>query len=275
MQDTKPTIRTIGVITHPEVSKDFVHMVASNLKRKGVNLLFDPLAAGKMNQKETNILDMDIDLAVILGGDGTLLWSVNELRCKPLVLGINTGRIGYLAELDASNLEKNIKKIFSGEFIIDERSKLRINDQYEVLNEAVILPKRPAALLEFRMSIGREKPAEFRADGLLVSTQTGSTGHSLSLGGPIMHPDARAYLITPIAPFMQEQPPVIVPDSMKTTIELAGKKKNACMVLDGNTIRNIKYAEKTVFEKSRNTVRFIRFSERKWKLSKRSTGYLN
>jgi len=275
MEASKTKIRSIGVITHPEVPKDFVQKVAGNLRRKGVGLVFDPLAAGKTNEKETNIRDMDIDLAVILGGDGTLLWSVNELRGSPLILGINTGRIGYLAELDAENMEKNLKKLFSGEFLVDERAKLRINGKYEVINEVVILPQRPASLLEFRMSIGKEKAAEFRADGLLVSTQTGSTGHSLSLGGPVIHPDAKAYLITPIAPFMQEQPPVIVPDNIKTTIELSGKKKDACIVMDGNLIRKMKHSEKLVVEKSNNTVKFVRFSERKWKISKRNTGYLN
>ena len=132
MEASKTKIRSIGVITHPEVPKDFVQKVAGNLRRKGVGLVFDPLAAGKTNEKETNIRDMDIDLAVILGGDGTLLWSVNELRGSPLILGINTGRIGYLAELDAKNMEKNLKKLFSGEFLVDERAKLR--QRWDILN---------------------------------------------------------------------------------------------------------------------------------------------
>jgi NAD+ kinase len=268
-------ISRIGIITHPEVEKNIVLDTVKKLRKKGVSLCFDPRTAEKMGVKATETKGMDVDLAIILGGDGTLLWSVNELRGSPLILGINTGRIGYLTELGVHNHIENIEKIFSGEFFIDERSKLRVNNKYDVLNELVIMPQRPASLLEFRISLNNEKITEFRADGVLVSTQTGSTGHALSLGGPIIHPEAGVYQIMPMVSFMQEQPPLIVPDTSRTEIEFLGKKKDAYMILDGNVIKKIKHTEKVAVQKSKNTVRFVRFSKKKWKPKITDSGYLN
>jgi len=168
---------------------------------------------------------MNTDLAIIIGGDGTLLWSVNELPGRPLILGINTGRIGFLTEISAEHAEECIDKIFHKQYYIDERSKLKINEKYDVLNEIVLIPQKPASLIEFRISLNGEKTTEFRADGVIAATQTGSTGHSFSAGGPIIHPDTHAYIITPMISFMREQHPLIIPDNMTAAIESIGKRK--------------------------------------------------
>ena len=268
-------ISSIGIITHPDVGKKTIQEIIKKLRRKNVTLFYDPLTAEKMGEKATKVWDMDADLAIILGGDGTLLWSVGELKGNPLILGINTGRVGYLTELGVHNHIENLEKLFTGEYFIDNRAKLLINKEYEVLNELVIMPQRPASLLEFRVSLGGEKITEFRADGILVSTQTGSTGHALSLGGPIIHPDSKVYLIMPMISFMQEQPPLVVPDDAVTVIEFMGKKKDAYLILDGNEIKKIRHTGKVTVEKSRNTVRFIRFSKKKGKPKITDSGFLN
>ncbi|RLI87774.1 MAG: hypothetical protein DRO76_01815 [Candidatus Altiarchaeales archaeon] len=265
LHHNKMEISRIGIIAHPEVKKEFVQKIVKKLRKKDIHLYFDPIAAGKIKEKKTNVGDMRVDLAIILGGDGTLLWSVNELKSNPIILGINTGRVGYLAELKAENAIKGIEKLLRGEFFIEERMKLIANNRYEALNELAILPKRPASLLEFRINLDQEKIAEFRADGVLVSTQTGSTGHSLSLGGPIIHPEARVYLISPMVPFMREQAPLIVPDSSKTEIALLRKNRDAYLVLDGNIVKIIKSQSKVSIEKSKNKVKFVRFPKNKKK----------
>lgn len=258
----------MGVITHPEVRRELVQEVVQALSKKTSKIFFDPLAASKAHEKATLVRSMDVDLAVVLGGDGTLLWSVGELPNNPLILGINTGRVGYLAEIHANDesIRNAIERVFSGRYLVDTRSKLRINSEYEVLNEVVVLPQKPATLLEIRLSIGDAEPSDFRADGVLVCTQTGSTGHSLSLGGPIIHPQARVYLVSPMSPYMKEQPPIVVPDSVKTTIGFPGKKRDALMVLDGNIVKKIPDGGVVRIEKSRNTTRFVRFGDSKWKI---------
>ena len=258
----------VGVIAHPEVRRELVAELVCALRKKTKDICFDPLAACKIGESPTLVRDMEIDLAVILGGDGTLLWSVSELPKSPLILGINTGRVGYLTEVHAKNgeIEKSIAALYAGKYSVDERAKLKINGEYEVLNEVVVLPQRPASLMDFCITLNNEPSLEFRADGVLVSTQTGSTGHSLSLGGPMIHPAAKVYLIAPMIPFRKEQPGIIVPDSVKTEIEFCGKKKDAVIVLDGNIVKKIPSNGKITIEKSKNTTRFIRFNDSKWKI---------
>lgn len=264
----KMEIMNIGIITHPGVKKGFVWEVVKKLGKK--NIYFDPVAAEKLGREKTKVGDMDVDLAVILGGDGTLLWSVNELKVNPLILGINTGGVGYLAELNAENALEGIGKLLKGDFFIDERMKLKADGGYEALNEFVILPERPASLLEFRIKLGGGELTEFRADGVLVSTQTGSTGHALSLGGPIIHPEARVYLLAPMVPFMREQASLILPDSSKIKITLLREKRGAHLISDGNIVKALKPKSMISIEKSRTGVKFVRLSggKGKWRTGK-------
>lgn len=266
-------ISNIGIITHPEVKNNLVQKIIKKLRSKNIGIYFDPVAAVKIKKKKTSVRGMRVDLAIILGGNGTLLWAVNELKSNPMILGINTGRVGYLAELKAKNSIKGIEKLLKNKFYIEERMKLKVNNKYEALNELVIVPKIPASLLEFRINLNKEKITEFRADGILVSTQTGSTGHALSLGGPIIHPEANVYLITPMVPFMQEQAPLIVPDSSKIEIELLRKNRDSYLVIDGNIVKTLKSNAKVSIEKSKNTVKFVRFSRKKWKSKIKSPNF--
>ena len=261
-------ILNIGIITHPGVKKEFVWRIVEKLGED--NIYFDPVAAEKLGRKKTEVGDMKVDLAVILGGDGTLLWSVNELKGNPLILGINTGGVGYLAELNMENALAGIGKLLKGDFFIDERMKLKVDDGYEALNEFVILPESPAALLEFRIMLGGEELTEFRADGVLVSTQTGSTGHALSLGGPIIHPDSRVYLLAPMIPFMRGQASLIIPDSSRIEIKLLRENRGAHLISDGNIIKALKPQSTVSIEKSRRGVKFVRLSgdKMKWKIRK-------
>lgn len=268
-------ITRIGIISHPEVQTGLLRRVASKLRKKDCLLYYDPLAAEKTGEKPTKTQKMHVDLAMVFGGDGTLLWSVNELPGRPLILGVNTGRIGYLTEISADKAEEYVDKIFRKEYYIDERSKLRVNEKYDVLNELVILPQRPASLLEFRISLNGEKATEFRADGVIVATQTGSTGHSFSAGGPILHPDTPAYLITPMISFMREQHPLVVPDNMTSTIEFLGKKKDLYLILDGSSVKKLSHKDQISVRKSESTAKFIRFTKKKWKPKTTEIGSLN
>ena len=268
-------IRRIGIISHPEVDPRILRRISSKFKRAGCAIFFDPLAAEKTGSPATKTSKMRVDLAVIFGGDGTLLWSVNELPNRPMILGVNTGRIGYLTEIPAEKAEQYVDKIFRGEYYIDERSKLKVNDRYDVLNELVIMPQRPASLLEFRISLGGETATEFRADGVIVATQTGSTGHSFSSGGPILHPDAKAYIITPMVSFMREQHPLVVPEDLSTVIEFLGKKKDLYLILDGSAVKKISHGDKVSVRKSENTAQFLRFTKKKWKPKTTEIGSLN
>lgn len=254
-------ISRVGIITHPEVKKNIVQEIVKKLSKYNIQLFFDPISAEKIGQKSIDVRNMSVDLAIVLGGDGTILWAINKLKNNPLILGINTGRIGYLTELNTKNSIQGINNLFRGKFYIDERMRLKVNNRFNVLNEVVIFPQKSATLLEFKIKQNNIPISKFRADGVLVSTQTGSTGYSLSLGGPVIHPNAEVYLITPMNPFMKGQVPIIIPDSSKITIELLREDRNAHLILDGCITKTLYPHEIISIEKSQSTTKFVRFNK--------------
>ncbi len=254
-------ISRVGIVTHPEVKKNIVEKITKKLLKNSIQLFFDPISAGKTGRDSTNVENMSVDLTIILGGDGTILWAVNKLKKDPPILGINTGRIGYLTELNIKNNIQGINKLIKGKFYIDERMRLQVNNKFNVLNEVVITPHLPATLLEFNIKQDNISISKFRADGVLVSTQTGSTGYSLSLGGPVIHPNAGVYLINPMNPFMKEQVPIIIPDDSKITIELLREDRDAHLILDGCITKTIHPHEVISIEKSWRTTKFVRFNK--------------
>ncbi len=253
-------ISRLGIITHRRVKDELVREIVDKLSRKGIDLFFDPITAEKINREKTEVKDMQIDLAVIVGGDGTILWAVNELSENPLILGINVGTVGYLAELIPENFMNKLDLLLKGKFYIDNRMKLGIDNEFEVLNEVLIL-SRQASLLEFKITLNNTEVANFRADGVMVSTPTGSTGHSMSSGGPILHPGVKAYTLTPTNPFLREQAPLVVPEDSETKIELIREDREAQLILDGQVIKKIKPHQMISIKKSEKTTKFVRFSE--------------
>lgn len=258
-------IESIGLITHPETKKELLQKLTKKLRRKKTRLFFDPIAAKKLGEKPTKIEKMQVDVAIVFGGDGTLLWATHKLPNQPLFLGIKTGRVGFLIELNEKTMLSGIDKLFKKEYWIDERTRITVNNKYEALNEAVLLPEKPGKLMEFKIYFNNREITQFRADGIIVATPTGSTAHALSAGGPVIHPESDVYAVVPIVPFMRHQPPIIIPDNSEITVETISTKSDICLVVDGETVKKIKKTEKIKFAKSKNKTKFIRFGERRWK----------
>ncbi len=251
----------IGVISHPRIEIELVSMVTEKLTQLGVDLFFDPVTAEKIGREETKITDMKTDLALVFGGDGTILWVADEISGEPLILGVNTGKVGYLAELAPEDVMEKLDLLIKGDFRIDERMKLKVNDKFEALNEVLISSKEPATLLDFRITLDDREIAHFRADGVMVSTPTGSTGYSMSAGGSILHPELKGYIITPINPFLRRQFPIVVPEDSKTKIELIREDRKAGLIIDGRFIEDINPRQKTAVKKAEHKARFVRFSD--------------
>jgi NAD+ kinase len=249
----------IGVISHPRIEAALVSDLVKRLEAAGVRLFFDPVTAKKVNRKKTEVADMRVDLALVFGGDGTILWVVKELRGRPLLLGVNTGKVGYLAETTPKEVGKKINLLLSGKFLVDERMCLSVGKS-KALNEAFVASKEPATLLEFRIRLDGIEVAHFRADGVMVATPTGSTGYSLSAGGPILHPAVGGYIITPSNPFLRGQFPLVVPEDAVAEIELVRDDRDANLILDGQVVKSIRPHQKVAVKKSSETVRFVRFS---------------
>lgn len=252
----------VGLVTHHNIEDvNLLHKLYKTLSQE-YTVYIEPATAKKIKKKGTPLSRMNVDLLVVLGGDGTLLWSISKVKNNPLILGVNTGRVGYLTELTTKNLFTGLEKIVEGRYWIDERAKLKANNRHEALNEILILPQKPATLLEFKLHMNNQPINRFRADGIMVSTQTGSTGYALSLGGPIIHPDTPAHVVVPMNPFMKEHGPLVIPDNSRIRVELLRRNHKTNLIADGKVVDELNPGDTVEFSKSENTVRFIRFNKR-------------
>ena len=194
-------------------------------------------------------LDSTIDLMITIGGDGTLLRSITFVRDLGIpIIGINTGRLGFLATLNQELLNVELKKILKGEFKIEERSLLEVrvnnNDDFSdfnfALNEVSVGRKNTTSMIEIKTTLNGEYLNTYWADGLIVSTPTGSTGYYLSCGGPIMTPSSQTFSITPIAPHNLNARPLVISDEIKIELSVEGREETHLLSLDSriNSLKN-------------------------------------
>ncbi len=194
-------------------------------------------------------LDSTVDLMITIGGDGTLLRSISFVRDLGIpIIGINTGRLGFLATLNQELLNIELKKILKGEFNVEERSLLEVNidnnndfsDFNFALNEVSVGRKNTTSMIEIKTTLNGEYLNTYWADGLIVSTPTGSTGYSLSCGGPIMTPSSQTFSITPIAPHNLNARPLVISDEIKIELSVEGREKSHLLSLDSriNSLKN-------------------------------------
>ena len=192
-----------------------------------------------------NDLDSLIDLMITIGGDGTLLRSITFVRDLGIpIIGINTGRLGFLATLNQEILNVELKKILKAEFDVEERSLLEVSignnqnfsDFNFALNEVSVGRKNTTSMIEIKTILDGEYLNTYWADGLIVSTPTGSTGYSLSCGGPIMTPSSQTFSITPIAPHNLNARPLVISDEIKIELSVEGREKSHLLSLDSQII---------------------------------------
>ena len=206
------------------------------------------------------IEEMNVDVIITVGGDGTILLALQRARGR--ILGVNMGLLGFLTEISPEELDDAIKRIESGDYFIDKRMriKVRLNGErlYDCTNEVVIHTAEIAKLRSYTIFYEKELLDEFRADGLIVATPTGSTSYALSAGGPILHPNLEGMVLTPIAPFKKYPKSFVLPAG-KIRIELKDGRSNL-LVLDGQYSVRISKKDIVEIEKSENYAEFIRFS---------------
>ncbi|MBI2117554.1 NAD(+)/NADH kinase [Candidatus Peregrinibacteria bacterium] len=213
-----------------------------------------------------------IDLLVVIGGDGTILRAVRELRdFRVPIISVNRGAVGFLAETRLEEADTLVRQLLRGEGVMDERSLLHVqvirNEmsafQGSVLNEAVIAQGAIARLMDLRTSINGEPLATFHADGLIIATPTGSTAYSLAAGGPIVHPRLHAIILTPLNPHSFSQKPIVVPGASRIEVEVLTQENKfmdhqVSLTLDGQTYVSLHRGDLVRVCMSGETVRFLR-----------------
>lgn len=208
-------------------------------------------------------LDNTFDLLISIGGDGTILRAITFIKDLNIpIVGINSGRLGFLATIQKNEIEKAINNILKGNFKISERNLLSIettpenNDLTDLnfaLNEITVSRKNTTSMITVETHLNDEYLTSYWADGLIVSTPTGSTGYSLSCGGPVIIPESHNFILTPIAPHNLNARPLVIPDTTEIKLKVSGREDNYLVSLDSriatlenNTTVTIKKADFTI-----------------------------
>lgn len=187
--------------------------------------------------------NFDADIAISIGGDGTFLRTASYIEKKNIpILGINTGRLGFLADVQNKDIESTFEDIFAGNYRTEERSQLEITiengkleDYNFALNEIAVLKQDTASTVTVHAFINDEFLTSYEADGLIISTPTGSTAYSLSAGGPIMNPTAANFILTAVAPHSLTARPLVVDDNCIITLDIESRNGGFLVSLDGRS----------------------------------------
>lgn len=188
-------------------------------------------------------LDFDVDYVISMGGDGTFLKAASMVgpRCVPIV-GINTGRLGYLADVSPSEMEKAIGMIYKGNFIVERHAVIEVEAEGAALgncrfalNDIAVLKQDNASMITIHARIDGENLVTYLADGLIVSTPTGSTAYSLSNGGPIIMPQTDVLCLTPVAPHSLNIRPIVVPATAEISLDIESRSHKFLVAIDGRS----------------------------------------
>jgi NAD+ kinase len=203
---------------------------------------------------------------IALGGDGTILRAMpSAMRLSLPLLGINTGRIGFLAESDETQLSEIAERLLTDNYAIDERMLLsvRVKDkEYLALNDAVLHRAASPHMIVLDAFVSNDLVGRYIADGMIISSPTGSTGYSLSAGGPIVSPDVRCLVLSPICPHTLQSRPVVVSDKEEITLRLSSDKIDGMTLsIDGQTAIEVSGGAEISVSASEQAAKFIRLGE--------------
>ncbi len=232
----KIILSTVSIITKPGStdSEEFALQIQEWLTRKNISVLFDNI-------------EKDLDLLIVLGGDGTLLHIAEQAAKFSIpILGINLGSLGFLTELNKNETFEALEQIISSEIQIEHRmmiqsrvvSRKSSTDYRFALNEVVITKNALDRILNLSTKIDGLLLTEYQADGLIFSTPTGSTAYNLSAGGPLVYPALETILVTPICPFMLSSRPMILPahKNISTKFRARREEETAQVIVDGQRL---------------------------------------
>lgn len=243
--------------------------VHAYLKKSGKEVYVEKHVAqliGLKKYKEFNRGKTQVDLLLVMGGDGTILSVVRSMRkFNVKIFGINMGNLGFLSEIPPVQINKTLAKIFRGDYTLDERLMLHIEvmrngksvKKFHALNEVVVSQGALARLIKLRTRVNNRRLTTYHADGLIIATPTGSTAYSLSAGGPILYPSIDAFILTPIAPHSFTQKPIVIPADKKIEITLEDKSRRINLSVDGQESMTLQYKDE-IYIRRDGVAQFVR-----------------
>jgi NAD+ kinase len=269
----KLTVRRVGVLVkphHPEAVKSICRLLEW-LTPRGIALVVGPRVDHSEIERETGCavetlehddLAASVDMIVVLGGDGTMIATARLLDNRDVpVVGVNYGNLGYLTEVRVEEMTDALAAILEGDYHLDRRLMLAAELhrgaerllRNRVLNDVVISKSALARIIEIETWFNGQFVNCFRADGLIVSTPTGSTAYNLSAGGPVVYPSMNAIVITPICPHTLSNRPLVVPDDAEIELVLKTPQEEVALTLDGQVGYRMEMGDRIIISKSRTT----------------------
>ena len=226
-----------------------------------------PLTGPHLNSVRREDLPEDVEMIIVLGGDGTLLSVARLVGDQEVpILGVNLGGLGFLTEITLEELYRVMEKVVQGDFITNERVVLNVSvirrgekmAEFFVLNDAVINKGALARIIDLETTINQDYVTTFKSDGLIISTPTGSTAYNLSAGGPIVYPSLHCIIITPICPHTLTNRPIVIPDDVEIRATLKAKQQEVILTLDGQQGFTLEFEDVVEVKKAEGRILLIK-----------------
>jgi NAD+ kinase len=266
-------IHRVGIsakITSP-AALQYASDTAVALRERGYDVCFDEATASEIGDPLPCVMRSELgarsDLLITFGGDGTLLSVARHAPADVPILGVNMGTLGFLTEIQVEDFPSVLEQVLQGGYEVEPRVTFdvtvvgpkRDHQHYRVLNDATINKTALARIIEMRVTVAGMFVSTFRADGLIVSTPTGSTAYNLSAGGPIIYPTMHAVVLTPICPHMLTNRPIVLPDELDIEISLVapGTDQETFLTLDGQQGFPIAHDDRVCVRKSDQRVLLV------------------
>jgi len=261
-------VKKVGLLHHPKLPESLAlaEEMAHYLEERGVS----PWLCSAWDEDEVARCVGDFDLLITLGGDGTILRAgrIAAQHSAPIV-GLNLGRVGFLAEMEVGDWREKLQRVLAGEYWLEERIMLRAElwrdgnalRDFEALNDVVIGRTSLARVVRLATYIDGSYLTTYVADGLIVATATGSTAYALAVGGPILPPELRNILVVPIASYLSLDRAIVLSEGAKVEVEVSTDHR-AILTVDGQIHVELKDADRVIVGTSPHTCRFLRLQDR-------------
>ena len=271
MKASKKKLKKVAIVAkaHAKEAPDVIRDLTKWLDRHGIGYALESVLATKIGASASFTMDKvpkDADMFIVLGGDGTLLAVARAMRSRQVpILGVNLGSLGFLTDVALKDLYETLERIIAGDYRLEPRTLLtaeliRKGESVmteRVFNDVVITKGAIARIIELSVDVDEQFVAVIRADGLIVSTPTGSTAYSLAAGGPILHPEVDSMIITPICPHTLTYRPVVIPDRSIVELTLRGDPGEVYATFDGQVSEPMKQGDVVRVRKSRTLVKLV------------------
>ena len=257
-----------------------IHRLIDSLKARGAEIYIERTffqyitSALGMEVEVSGVFDnynFDVDFVISIGGDGTFLRAASMVGSKGTpIIGVNTGRLGFLADIHPDEIDHAIAEIADGHYAVEPHAVIMVEADGEIiegspfaLNDIAVLKRDNAAMISVRTCINGEYLVTYQADGLIVSTPTGSTAYGLSNGGPIIVPDADILCLTPVAPHSLNVRPIVINDDSEITLEVESRSHNFLVAIDGRSEKLLESTRLTI-RKAPYTINIVKRDSRSY-----------